>query len=344
MKKKTFLYDSLIVLLALVVACLLGLYILQSQNERDKLSELKDKYEQTKVEEPKKEEKKEEPKVVYDGRIICIGDSLTLGVNGENTYPDFLAKSLKKEVIKFGGSEDQTFELSARLGGYRLYVNNVTIPSSGGVEVQLLNEDNEVVTPFTSKGSDFNPVTISGITGELAYNNSTYTFTRSNEGEAKQINERTRVRIKPSFSFDPDKDILVIFSGTYDPYYDGSIFRTITYQNQIVNALGANQYIIVDLTSRSTFEIVDAMNRVLEENHGENYLGFRTYVLNNGLRDAGITQTDQDTNDLAIGEIPSSLRIDGINGNESFHQLLANQLINKMMDLGYITQVDLISN
>ena len=79
------------------------------------------------------------------------------------------------------------------------------------------------------------------------------------------------------------------------------------------------------------------MNKVLQEEHGEHFLDFRSYLLESGLKDAQITPTAQDKNDLANHYIPSSLlKADKLNGNASFNELLAKQIIQKMVDLQYI--------
>ena len=49
------------------------------------------------------------------------------------------------------------------------------------------------------------------------------------------------------------------------------------------------------------------MNQVLEENFNEHYLDFRSYLMENGLTDAGIEATEQDQADLSNRYIPSSL-------------------------------------
>ena len=59
--------------------------------------------------------------------------------------------------------------------------------------------------------------------------------------------------------------------------------------------------------------------------------------MENGLKDAGITASDQDAADMSQGEIPSSLRVDVVHGNSVFYRLLGNQVYEKFRELGYIS-------
>ena len=83
-----------------------------------------------------------------------------------------------------------------------------------------------------------------------------------------------------------------------DPYYKGSIFKTINNINYIVKKYNINKYVVDISTSKRHYHIVDDMNDVLKEEYKDHYLGFRTYLLTNGLKDAGIQPTKQDTTDI----------------------------------------------
>ena len=74
-----------------------------------------------------------------------------------------------------------------------------------------------------------------------------------------------------------------------------------------------------------------------KEEHKDHFLDFRTYLLTNGLKDANITATEQDQKDLTNSYIPSSLlKEDKFAGNDTFNQLLANQIYQKLQELQYI--------
>lgn len=275
--------------------------------------------------------------------IYCIGDSLTLG---SHAYPNYLFDMTNANIETFGGSKDQTIDTAIRTGRTKVYVNDITIPEqTKAVEITLYNADHEKLdNVLKNSGSNFSNVTIDGISGILKYNanKKVHTFTRDEPGDELEIHEYTQV-LSDFPTFDKDA-IAIIFTGTYDPYESGSIFKTITYQRAILNQLGVKKYIVVSLTSKRTFPIVKDMNAVLEEEHGEHFLNFREYLLENGLKDANVTATQEDQKDLDKGYIPRSLLQENlVDGNEKFHKLLAEQLIKKLKDLKYITDKDLNS-
>ncbi len=77
------------------------------------------------------------------------------------------------EIIKFGGNQDTTFDLSIRVGRTKIFANNITIPGDKeAVDLTFYNEKGEQVEALKNSGSNFDEVTIQGIKGTLAYDSS----------------------------------------------------------------------------------------------------------------------------------------------------------------------------
>lgn len=309
------------------------------RKESQKYQELQQKYQnQTSSETP-------DSSTSRKPTIYCIGDSLTQGEKSAS-YPTALASLTGFSVNKLGGSQDQTIDLAIRVGGLKIYTNNLTIPASTTpVKMKIFDKDNNELDVLKGKGNNFSTVEIAGISGYLKYDSKTktHTFTRIDAGEEKVISKLTQIKSElPTF----DKNsIAIIFSGTYDKNEQNGIFRTITYQRAIINKLKTKNYIVVSLTSQRRFNIVDDMNKVLKEEHKNHFLDFRSYLLKNGLKYANIKPTAQDKQDLQLKYIPSSLlKADKLNGNGKFNQLLSQQITDKMIELGYITQKDINEN
>lgn len=269
--------------------------------------------------------------------IYCIGDSLTMNTEVKS-YASFLQEMTGYNVVTFGGSQDTTQDIAIRTGAIPVYAYNITIPAgTEPVEITLYNADHEVMDVLHHEGSNFKDVTIQGIAGTLTYDEEkqTHLFTRTQAGEAVTVSDYTQVMTDfPEFKED---SIAVIFTGSYDPNIYMGIFDTINNQYQIQKALNTEKYIVVSLTSKRTFDIVSDMNQVLQENFSEHYLDFRSYLLESGLSDAGITPSAQDQQDLENRYIPSSLlQSNQLDGNEKFNELLAKQLQQKMVELGYL--------
>ena len=262
--------------------------------------------------------------------IYCVGDSLTLGTNDVTSYPDYLKESLKNDIEIIGDNHINSQALAIKLGNQDVYVNNFTIPSdTNAVSITLLNENGEVIDALINSQTGIESCIINNIAGTISYdsNSNQLLFKRLEAGDSSMITTLTKIEItKPEILND---NILILFTGSYEESIQGSL---VNYQKQIIDSFNTDKYIVVSLTIDNR----DATNNLLANTYGEHYLDFKNYLLTNGLNDAKITATSEDQMALANNSVPSSLLIDDINGNNYYHQLLANQLINKMHELGYI--------
>lgn len=333
-KMKKLSFPLIVALLLCIIFTLIGYDTLTTRKESQKYQEMK------------QNSSSETASTVSSNTpiIYCIGDSLTLG-DKSASYPTALSSLTGFSVNKFGGAQDQSIDISIRMGKTKVYVNNITIPSeTTPVNIQLLDKDKDKLDVLKGTGSNFTTVEIDGITGKLKYNNEkkTHTFTREQKGTEKKITKLTQV--KADFPTFDSNSIAIIFTGSYDSSSENGVFKTITYQRSIISQLKTKKYIVVSLTSKRKFDIVDSMNTVLKEEHKDHFLDFRKYLLDKGLKDAHITASNQDKKDLQNKLIPSSLlKEDKLNGNSKFNQLLAEQIVQKMIDLKYITEKDIQS-
>lgn len=321
-------------LLAAILIALIGFYQLQIRNEQKKLQDTYSNVNAATTTETTPENK------TNTGRIVCIGDSLTLGIDNVTSYPSILSTLTKHEVVTYGGASDTSLDLSLRLGTSTLYTEDILIPSSGSVELYLYDEDALLITPFTNTTST--PVTINGIAGELTYlpETGTYSFTRTSAGQETSVEALTRVEVS-SYEINPEQDIVILFIGSYDSNEQFG-YDTIENQNTIIDSLHLKNYVIIGLTSISQFENIDELNGQLLEAHGDaHFLDVRDYILTNATTDTNIVLNEQDQINLEYGYLPSSLFTDDMNGSEAFNRILANQLITKMVDNKYLTMSDL---
>ena len=60
------------------------------------------------------------------------------------------------------------------------------------------------------------------------------------------------------------------------------------------------------------------------------------YLVEYGLQDAGITPTAQDLIDISNGVVPSSLRADAVHFTADGYTILAQQVYNKLEQLGWL--------
>ena len=122
---------------------------------------------------------------------------------------------------------------------------------------------------------------------------------------------------------------MILFTGSYEESVQGSL---VNYQKQIINTFNTDKYLVISLT----IDDRDSTNNLLANSYGSHYLDFKNYLLTDGLNDAKISATSDDQAMIANGNVPSSLLLDSNHGNNSYNQLLANKIYEKLTELGYL--------
>ena len=276
--------------------------------------------------------------------IVCWGDSLTLGSGGNGTtYPSVLSKNIKLQVLNYGVGGESAQLIASRQGALKIYVNNIIIPSdTSAVEITMVNDDNSKLDLLLQGDGGINPCTINDIEGTVTYNSTSkkYCFTRSTKGQKCTISEKTQL-ITYAMKSKKDNDILIIFSGNNNSPTLKTLNELIKVQRQMIQYSGTDNYIIIGLTCKSSISEVEKINQALQKEYGDKFLDIRTYILENGLNDSGMTATGQDKTDISNGEIPSSLRVDNIHGNASFYTIIGNQVYKKILELKYLSDEQL---
>lgn len=290
-------------------------------------------------------QKDEETDVAQDKpeRIVCWGDSLTYGQGGNGvTFPGVLEEKLKLKVINYGIQGETAKQIGIRMGVFPMTVGSVELPAEAApvqVSLSYMGED-----PVMMRLGDcgINPCSIAGVTGALSYDASdgNYYFTRTEEGNAVSVAEGTQVETFASADKN-ESDIVVLFAGTNRPPNIDTVGELIETEKRMLQYLGASRYVVIGLTSLELVLDVEPINEALGAEFGEHFLDIRKYLLEQGLFDAGIAPTKQDEKDLAAGEIPSSLRVDEVHGNEAFYRIIGEQVLKKLEELHYIAQEDL---
>lgn len=291
----------------------------------------------------------------YDVRkneyVHCSGDSLTNGTGATNIdtsslayrgYPIVLQNLITdgKIVINDGVGGDKIEEIACRQGGIEMFAEPFTIPSdTTGVEVVFTVSDGTSATSF-KMASKWNPLTIAGVVGNVSYDSETktYTFTRNEAGEDVVLTRPEKVYA----NYTSKKGILVIFAGSNNMLSADTVPNYYQYYDNMISWNGNDKYIIIGMTSQYYMSEVAEVNKMLAKRYGYHFLDIRTYMLNYGLEDEGITPTEQDLIDIASGEIPESLRTNNADGtkdtmhfNQHGYNIIGTQLYKKGVALGY---------
>ena len=280
-----------------------------------------------------------EPKAQYEGplpRIVCWGDSLTVSLDGKSAFPDILRELSGCEVINYGVESESTAMIAMREGGLRVNVKATVIPADTNLIPIFLRTENNGHVSFLDHGDGgVNPCVINGIEGNLQKLNGSYYFERNQKGERIAVDEGTQFKTHGMIDARMG-DVLVIFAGTNDLPDKNSVRNIISLEKSMLEAAKCDKYIIVGLTYAGGIPEIDQVNEAMEKEFGDHFVDIRKYMLNYGLKDAGVEKTPSDEADIKKGEIPGSLRSDYVHGNRLYHKLLGQQIYRRMQFLGYL--------
>ncbi|MBE6574259.1 MAG: hypothetical protein E7652_07690 [Ruminococcaceae bacterium] len=271
-------------------------------------------------------------------RIVCFGDSLTVA-SGHTSFPALLQKRFNVRAQNYGVGGEGSGTIARRQGAIPFYAPPVTIPAdTTPVPMQMIDGEGDEIDISYFGVAGLNPVTIGGVEGNYYYDQAKedFYFKRTQAGEEVTISTPTRV-ITSAMKNRRENDILVLFIGSNNHYSSKNTDELIAIQEQMIKYSGSKKFIIVGLTSKDYMSEVDEVNAILKERWGKNFVDLREYMMTEEcLTDNGITPTEQDLIDLANGEIPSSLRTDTIHGNQTFYNIIADMVGDRMEALHYI--------
>jgi len=274
-------------------------------------------------------------------RVICWGDSLTEGTGGDGiSFPDVVEDLSGCEVKNYGVYCDRASLIAARQGANPQRARDLSyIPADPQkLKVNIVGENGAWEMWLNFGDAGVNPCYIDGVEGTLSIDPDTGSryFTRTAPGEAVSV---TKGEFETAAMRDMrDNDILVIWSGSSDGLFDDrSIGDIIKYQRAMLKYANCDDYIIINFTAKCNIgDDIDEWNRRLEEEYGEHYFDIRSYLMNEGLKDAGIEATPEDIKAMEEGHVPQSLRSDDGHFNAIGYRLIGQQVYKKLLEMGYI--------
>lgn len=303
--------------------------------------------------------------VPYDGKvraISCWGDSMMYGCNttpgflnlNENMYnisyattPGILGSLTGLTTYNMGVNGETSKEIATRQGGLEMVTDrDIFIDGTGIAEVKLRSAyDGDIIWFDDYSGYNFT----SGNTNIVSINGSTYFMTNGYDGES-QIIYGTNVYIpsgsvvKTLAAVERKDDILVLEMGSnggWDNYYD----ELIEQYDTMIQSVGCKYYIIVgdtddpDLSADANkLEVGQGetpWEKALREAYGEHFLNLRMYMIQNGLSDCGLEETEDDRNGYEEGKISQQLRSDWTHFNSYGYYSKALAIYEKGKSLGY---------
>lgn len=278
--------------------------------------------------------------------IYAPGDSLTAGTGSTTAgtgYPFWLAASLGRQVINDGSGGQTSEQIAARQGGAPATVAFAGNQIAAVTTAQTVTVNVDLLTG--AAGQFARTGTISGVHGTLtgATSLGAYTFTRDAAG--------TAVSLPGATPFIPDA--LVNYGSQIGVFWAGrNNFKTdapsviVGNLQAMAGALRAysKRYVVLSIppdasetTGSGVRSQLDAANSALASAFPNSWLDIAAYLRSaQAFTDAGISQTTQDTTDIANGVTPTSLRSDSVHLNDIGYRLVAAQVKNFLTSKGWL--------
>jgi len=249
--------------------------------------------------------------------VVCWGDSLTHGDKGNydaGTYPDELAPLITIPVVNQGYDGQTSTQIGVREGAILTYatVAGEVIPATGSVTVTFPTGYEPVGPPSSTSSSQSVSGTILGVHGTVTIDstNTTYTFTRTNPGNA--VNAPGTGSSAPQFVVDkPYANYIPVFWDGRDNYQDtAQIISDVAAQVASVPA-GQNYLVMsiinmdrpVEFIGAAAYKYIVADNTALQAAYGTHYLDIWK-ILVDSYNPSLLT----DVSDYNHYVVPSSLR------------------------------------
>jgi len=291
--------------------------------------------------------------------VLCWGDSMTFGDSAAATmlnparYPTYLARmfnvTLSSGIVvqNYGVGGENAATIVGRSGAIPFVVSEAfTIPAEKNVpvEIKFTSEDGTAVAPLRQGGAGLEWVSIDGIRGTLNIvqeshlaDTFSYTFTRTEAGEAKEVAVGTEIVTRASTEELNYLPIVYILGNKYD----GNVDKLISQQRALIErqteSNHPDRFIVIGFRHNSTSNLVEEV--AMEAEFGDRFINLRLYLSTVAIYEAGITPTLQDYQKMAYGMSPSSLMSDSTHLNDKGYELLARLVYTRMDQLGYFDEI-----
>ncbi len=292
----------------------------------------------------------------YINTYLCDIYDLQYSVeNPENysrlTWDDY---KISIPVVNMGAGKENTATILGR-SSVRPYVvkTEFVIPATKeGVAISLVSEDGKAVMPLMAGNAGMNPVSIAGVEGTLTrivntqtWGGVSYQFTRLEEGQETVVPEGTEIITACKDAY---RDYIhIVWLGTYDDFTTAEALvedTKLLLQRQLTNQ---DRYLVIGpCTYRGSWSNVtsaslDSIDSAMLQAFGNHYINLRKYLVEDGLRDAQITATKEDTVNINNGQVPSSFRSNasGADLNGLAYQLVGKLVYERMELLGFFEEI-----
>lgn len=313
--------------------------------------------------------------------IVCWGDSLTAGTSGNVSYPMTLQEYVNTNlcdaydlryafdnaeiisrinprdykisipVVNMGSGQENSATILGRAGVVPFVVQrNFVIPAEvESVTIYLASQNGSTVQPLMAGNAGMNPVTIAGVEGTIAriYKNGQYIyqFTRLEAGEEVAVPKNTEILTAAATEY--QNYLHIIWMGAYDQTMSAdkmveNVKKLLARQTQ-----NSDRFLIIapcalgGSWSAQMVCTLDSIDSAMSQTFGNHYISLRKYLISDGMRDAGLSESKNDATAIKAGCVPESFRssASGVDMNAVAYELIAKLVYDRMDQLGYFDEV-----
>ncbi|UPK64674.1 hypothetical protein MYP14_04740 [Rhodococcus pyridinivorans] len=276
-------------------------------------------------------------------QATTIGSSTTAGLAPHLT--SLLSERGVSHLVSYARGSWQLSHQAAVTGTRPIAVAALTIPAAGSVDVQLINmpESNNATIYMHLPG------TLAGIPGALSSlaGSPTWTFTRSTPGAAVNVPEGTE--FTPTPLQERRRDVIFLNPGKNtitQNLADWGVERQIILAEKMADDLGIAEgrvlfigHFVNTATSadHATRTKINKFNDHFAAKYGERYFDLNGYLTSTQVwTDTGVTPTQADLDEQALGNKPPSLSSDNGHLNTVGYTAVAARLVDRAASLGWI--------
>lgn len=291
-----------------------------------------------------------------DKRIICWGDSITVGMamRNDETYPAVLERLLggKYTVVNAGGGGETAQTIAARQGAYRVYTSKEISFEKGEsvIDIGMHNfkmafclEDGTLLNislhpnPFSPYEFESDLVYIENQEYHLLKNGKQYCFKRTDCEKSRVIPKGAEVIFLSAQEQSKGSFCEIFYIGTNgrvpDVPADSDISFLIEQNKRMIERHGNERYLVIIPYWSSYY------TEAFIKEFGERAVDFRSLLLEYGAESQALVPTDLDLDKIKTGEIPPMFRLNNnpndIHLNKYGYSFLAKVLYERGRELGY---------
>lgn len=292
----------------------------------------------------------------YINAYLCDIYDLRYSVDNPESYArvDWEDYKISIPVVNLGAGQEDSTTILGRSGVVPYVVaSDLVIPAgTESVPVSIMSENGKTVAPLTAGNAGVNPVTIAGVEGTLTrtanaqgWSQYSYQFTRLEEGAETPVAKGTEI---VSACTEEYRDYIhIVWLGTYGEFTNPETLVAETEALLSRQTENSDRYLVIGpCTYKGSWDplqtySMDAIDSAMLQAFGNRYINLRKYLIEDGLRDAGITATKNDTTNISQGKVPDSFRSNagGADLNGVAYELLGKLVYERMELLGYFDEV-----